>query len=163
MFARMALAAAAAAVALTGVATAHVKVYPDADLTRAPACTYTKFIVRVPTEKPIPTTGVRVLVPAGLTVIGVQPKAGGWHAAFELSKGRIVAIAWTGGQIAPREFDEFAILAAGPPRPTTVSWDALQTYSDGSVVRWTGPPGSDTPHAQTVFTAPVGRCKRGDQ
>ena len=62
MFARIPLAAAAAAFALTGVAAAHVKVYPDADLTRAPACSYTKFVVRVPTEKPIPTTGVRVLV-----------------------------------------------------------------------------------------------------
>jgi uncharacterized protein YcnI len=163
MFARFAILTAVTAIALGSAASAHVKVYPDADLTRTPACTYTKFIVRVPTEKPIPTTGLQVLVPAGLTVIGVQPKAGGWHAAFEESKGRIVAITWTGGQIAPREFDEFAILAAGPPRPVTVSWNALQTYSDGSVVRWTGPPGSETPHAQTVFTAPVGRCRRGDR
>lgn len=163
MVARIVLAVAVGTLALTGAAAAHVKVYPDADLTRAPACSYTKFVVRVPTEKPIPTTGVRVLIPAGITVIAVQPKPGGWHAAFEESKGRVVAIDWTGGRIAPREFDEFAILAAGPSRPITVSWDALQTYADGSVVRWTGPPGSDTPHAQTVFTAPAGPCGRGDR
>jgi len=163
MFVRRSAALLLAILAVTGVAGAHVRVYPDADLTRTPACGYTKFVVRVPTEKPLATTGIRVLIPPGITVIGVQPKPGGWHAAFEVAKGRIVAITWTGGQIQPREFDEFALLAAGPPRAgLTVNWDALQTYADGSVVRWTGNPGSDTPHAQTVFTAPVGRCRQGD-
>lgn len=147
-----------AAAAATPLA-AHVVVFPSDDVTRTPACAFSKFIVRVPTEKPIPTTGVRVLIPAGVTVIGVQPKSGGWQAAFEERKGRIVAIDWTGGRIAPREFDEFAFLAAGPHQAATVSWDALQTYADGSVVRWTGQRGSDTPHAQTIFTAPAGACR----
>jgi uncharacterized protein YcnI len=156
--------AAALGLAATAPAAAHVRVYPDADITKTPACGFTKFIVRVPTEKPIATTGVRVLIPNGITVIGVQPKPGGWHAEFQTEKGRIVAISWTGGQIQPREFDEFALLAAGPLRAgVTVSWDALQTYADGSIVRWTGPPGSDTPHAQTIFTAPLKPCKRGDR
>jgi uncharacterized protein YcnI len=137
---------------------AHVVVFPSDDVMRTPACAFTKFVVRVPTEKPIPTTGLRVLIPAAITVIGVQPMAGGWKAGFEEQKGRVVAIVWTGGQIAPREFDEFAFLAAGPHQAATVSWDALQTYQDGSVVRWTGAPGSDTPHSQTVFTAPGGAC-----
>ena len=142
---------------------AHVRVYPNDDITQTPACGFTKFVVRVPTEKPIPTVGVRVLIPAGITVIGVQPKPG-WHADFTSSKGRTVAIAWTGGRILPREFDEFAFLAAGPVRGGgTVNWDALQTYEDRSVVRWTGNPGSDTPHAQTVFTAPLKPCRRTDR
>jgi uncharacterized protein YcnI len=148
----------ALALAATTPLAAHVVVLPSDDVTRTPACSFTKFVVRVPTEKPIPTTGLRVIIPAGVTVIGVQPKAGGWKAAFEEQKGRVVAIVWTGGQIAPREFDEFAFLAAGPHQAATVSWDALQTYSDGSVVRWTGAPGSDTPHSQTVFTAAGDAC-----
>lgn len=139
---------------------AHVRVYPADDITRTPACGFTKFVVRVPTEKPIPTIGVRVLVPAGITVIGVQPKPG-WQHDFELTKGRVTAIVWSGGRIMPREFDEFAFLAAGSPRAgASVNWDALQTYEDHSVVRWTGAPGSDTPHSQTVFTAPAKPCKR---
>jgi uncharacterized protein YcnI len=101
---------------------------------------------------------VRVLIPAGVTVIGTQPKSGGWKAELERSKGRVVAILWTGGQIAPFEFDEFAFLAAGPPNAATVSWNALQTYADGSIVRWTGNPDSDTPHSQTVFGAPDRPC-----
>jgi uncharacterized protein YcnI len=151
-----------AALTLALVATAplaaHVVVYPNNDVTRVPACGFTKFVVRVPTEKSIPTTGVRVLIPTGVTVIGTQPKTGGWKAAFERAKGRITAIVWTGGQIAPLEFDEFAFLAAGPPSAATVSWNALQTYADGSIVRWTGNPGSDTPHSQTVFSAPGRPC-----
>lgn len=140
---------------------AHVRVYPNDDITQTPACGFTKFVVRVPTEKPLPTIGVRVLIPAGITVIGAQSKPG-WHADFTMSKGRIVAIAWTGGQILVREFDEFAFLAAGPARGgATVNWNAVQTYADQSVVRWTGNPGSDTPHSQTVFTAPAKPCKRG--
>ena len=139
---------------------AHVRVYPNDDITQTPACGFTKFVVRVPTEKPLPTVGVRVLIPTGITVIGTQSKPG-WHAGFTTSKGRIVAIAWSGGQILPREFDEFAFLAAGPPSGGgTVNWDALQTYADNSVVRWTGQPGSDTPHSQTVFTTPAKPCKR---
>jgi uncharacterized protein YcnI len=140
---------------------AHVRVYPNDDITSTPACGFTKFVVRVPTEKPIATVGLRVLVPAGITVIGVQPKPG-WQADFTTEKGRIVAIAWSGGKIMPREFDEFAFLAAGPPRGgARVNWDALQTYADASVVHWTGAPGTDTPHSQTVFTAPAKPCRRG--
>lgn len=148
----------ALAVAATTPLAAHVVVYPSNDVTRAPACGFTKFVVRVPTEKPQPTTSVRVLIPAGVTVIGTQPKAGGWKAVLERAKGRVVAILWTGGQIAPLEFDEFAFLAAAPPSAATVSWNALQTYADGSIVRWTGNPGSDTPHSQTVFSAPDRPC-----
>lgn len=138
---------------------AHVIVLPDAGLDRTPACGFTKFVVRVPTEKPIPTVGLRVRIPASVTAIAVRPKAG-WHADFETRKGRVVAIAWSGGRIMPREFEEFAILAAGPKTAMTVSWDAEQTYADKSVVRWTGNPGTDTPHSQTVFTAPAGPCAR---
>jgi uncharacterized protein YcnI len=143
-----------------GVAGAHVRVYPSNDVTTTPACGFTKFIVRVPTEKPIATTKLRVRLPASVTFVGVQPKAN-WHADFEAVKGRVVAITWSGGRIAPREFDEFAFLAAGPVRGgQTVNWDAFQTYEDGSVVTWTGNPGTDTPHSQTIFTAPAKPCRR---
>src|SRR6185312_14019421 len=140
-------------------APAHVVVLPDAGSDRAPACGFTKFVVRVPTEKPIPTVAVRVLIPPGVTVIAVQPKPG-WHADLETNKGRIVAIAWSGGRIQPREFDEFAMLAATPKKAVTVDWNAEQTYDDKSVVRWSGNPDSDYPHSQTVFTAPAGSCGR---
>jgi uncharacterized protein YcnI len=158
---RIAIAALTAVVAVTAVADAHVRVYPNDDITTTPACGFTKFVVRVPTEKPLATTGVRVAIPGGVTVIGTQPKTG-WKAELVTDRGRIVAISWTGGHIQPREFDEFAFLAAGPTRGgETVNWDALQAYADGSVVRWTGAPGSETPHASTIFSAPAKPCRRG--
>jgi uncharacterized protein YcnI len=148
-------------VALTAAATmtvqAHVAVFPSDLVTTAPACGTLKFVVRVPTEKPIPTTGLRLQIPANVTVIAVAPKPP-WHADFATSKGRIVAISWSGGKIMPREFEEFAFLAAAPKQTGTVNWDARQTYQDGSTVAWTGGPQSDDPHSQTVFTAARGAC-----
>jgi uncharacterized protein YcnI len=144
---------------LASAAQAHVVVFPSDLTNKAPACAFTSFVVRVPTEKPMPTTAVRLQVPPTITIIAARAKPG-WHADFETTKGRITAITWTGGKIMPREFDEFAFLAAAPKKTGPVNWDALQTYEDGSVVKWTGNPGSDTPHSQTVFTSAQGPCSR---
>jgi uncharacterized protein YcnI len=53
----------------------------------------------------------------------------------------------------PHEFDEFAFLAATPKIPGAVNWDAWQYYEDGSIVKWTGGPGAETPHSITTITA----------
>ena len=145
------------ALSTTMAARAHVVVFPEDLVTAAPPCATMKFVVRVPTEKPIPTTSLRLQVPAGVTVIAVAPKPT-WHPHFELNEGRIVAISWSGGKIMPREFEEFAFLAAAPKKSGTVNWNARQTYQDGSTVAWTGDPASDNPHSQTVFTAASGSC-----
>jgi uncharacterized protein YcnI len=149
----------ALALGTTAPVRAHVVVFPDDLFSKAPACGFTSFVVRVPTEKPIPTTMVRLQLPPTVTVIAARAKPG-WHADFETEKGRITAITWSGGKIMPREYDEFGFLAAAPKKPGPVNWDALQTYDDGSVVKWTGKPGTDNPHSQTVFTAPAGPCSR---
>jgi uncharacterized protein YcnI len=156
--ARASLNALVLALAVTASSEAHVVVFP-ADLTQsAPACGYTTFTVRVPVEKPIATTGIRILVPDDVTVVALQPKAS-WQTNTETTKGRISAIAWTGGKLMPHEFEEFSFLAAAPKRPEVVAWDAEQTYEDGSVVRWTGAPGSETPHSQTTFTESAKPCR----
>jgi uncharacterized protein YcnI len=61
----------------------------------------------VPTEKDIPTTKIRVEVPEGFTVTGVQPVPG-WQHEFERDQGVINAITWSGGKLGPEEFQEFA-------------------------------------------------------
>src|SRR3954447_25251017 len=85
--------------ATAGVAWAHVVVTPK----EAPAGSYQKFSVSVPTEKDIPTTGVRVEVPEGFTVTGVQPVPG-WQHEFEKDGGVVKTITWSGGKIEPEEF-----------------------------------------------------------
>jgi uncharacterized protein YcnI len=119
----------------SGVAWAHVVVSPK----EVPADSYQVLTVRVPTEKDIPTTGIRVEVPEGFTAAGVRPVPG-WESEFEEDGGVVRAITWSGGEIQPREFQEFAIQAKAPEETGEYSWRAFQTYQDGSVVEWTGPP-----------------------
>src|SRR4051794_29923749 len=123
-----------------GVAWAHVVVTPE----EAPAGSYEKFSVSVPTEEDIPTTGVRVEVPEGFTVTGVQPLPG-WQYEFERDGGVITAISWSGGEIAPEEFQEFRFQTRTPEDTGEFAWKAFQTYEDGSVVEWTGEPDSEEP------------------
>ena len=151
-----AMLAAFALLAVTAPASAHVRVFPDSGNTTTDACGFTKFVVRVPVEKPIATTAVRVAIPSDVIVYGTQPKTG-WTVKLDMDRGRIAAIEWSGGKLEPHEFDEFAFLAGTPRRPQTLNWDADQTYEDGSVVHWNGAPGSDTPHAQTSVVA-SGEC-----
>ena len=86
---------------------AHVRVFPDAGNTTAPACGFTKFVVRVPVEKPIATNRVDLYVPKGVIVYAVQPKAN-WQFNLQTTRGIVTTISWTGGRLMPHEFDEFA-------------------------------------------------------
>jgi uncharacterized protein YcnI len=133
-------------------AAAHVRVFPEADAVQSPACGFATFVVRVPVEKPIATTRIDLMIPRGVVVYAVQPKPG-WEYSFTLTRGVISKITWSGGRLNPKEFDEFAFLAATPKAPGTVYWDAWQYYQDGSIVKWTGPPNADTPHSLTMITA----------
>ncbi|HEX2054796.1 MAG TPA: YcnI family protein [Actinomycetota bacterium] len=143
--------------AMAGVAWAHVVVSPE----EVPADEFEKLVVSVPTEKDIPTTGVRVEVPEGFTVVGVQPVPG-WEYEFEEEGGVIRAITWSGGEIAPQEFQEFALQARTPEEPGEFAWEAFQTYADGSVVEWTGPEDAEEPASVVEVVADGGRsAERG--
>ncbi len=65
-------------------------------------------------------------------------------------------IVWTGGQIAPGQYESFDILAQGvPDNADSLSFPTLQTYSDGTVVSWIDPttPGAAAPdHPAPVLT-----------
>ena len=135
--------------ATADVAWAHVVVSPK----EASPGSYQKFTVSVPTEKDIPTTEVRVEVPEGFTVTGVQPVPD-WQHEFEKDSGVIKTITWSGGKINPEEFQEFAFQARTPKDTGEFPWKAYQRYEDGSVVEWTGPPDAEEP-------APVVRIASG--
>lgn len=111
---------------------------------------YTTFTVNVPTEKEIPTTEIRVVVPDGVES-GVAPVAG-WihsekkaetevgmgddHKAGELAHGKVTEIVWTGGKIADGEFMQFPISINYAGDPKQLVWKAYRKYADGSVVAW---------------------------
>jgi uncharacterized protein YcnI len=75
---------------------------------------------------------------------GVQPVPG-WEYEFQEDGGLITAVTWSGGEIGPREFQQFLVQAQAPEEPGRYSWRAIQTYEDGSVVEWTGPPDAEEP------------------
>src|SRR5215211_3232701 len=119
---------------------AHVVVSPE----EVTAGDYETLTVSVPTEKEIPTTEIRVEVPEGFLLSRVQPVPG-WEHTFEEDGGVVRAVIFSGGEIRPREFQQFLVQAQAPEKAGEYPWKAFQTYENGSVVEWTGPPDSEEP------------------
>jgi uncharacterized protein YcnI len=125
---------------MASVVWAHVRVLPEV----VPADSFEVFTVRVPTEREIPTTEVRVEVPEGFTVSRVEPVSG-WDYELEEEAGVVRAITWSGGEIGATEFQQFDVQGQTPEEPGDYPWSAYQTYEDGEVVEWTGPEDSEEP------------------
>jgi periplasmic copper chaperone A len=153
----------ASALALAPSAAAHVTVNPDA----VPADSFARFAIRVPNERGnASTTKLTVRLPNGLVFVSFQPKAG-WHRTVTMRKlakpvtvegeqvtEQVGTVTWTGGKIGPGEFDEFGMSAKVPEGAgTKLSFPAVQTYSNGEVVRWIGPPDADEPAPQVTLEA----------
>ena len=134
------LLAACLLIATPVVAWAHVRVVPE----DVPADSYEVLTVRVPTEKDIPTTEVRVEVPEGFTVSRVEPVPG-WDYELEEEAGVVRGITWSGGEIGATEFQQFDVQGKTPAEPGEYPWNAYQTYEDGEVVEWIGPEDSEEP------------------
>ncbi len=117
-------------------AAAHVDVLPTT-VTQGEA---TEFTVRVPSERDLPTTRVRIDVPDQVTVYSLGPPPPGWTAtAVRGADGRISSVVWTGGRIPPERYADFTFLGTAFGEGEAV-WPARQTYADGQVKPWTGPP-----------------------
>lgn len=145
---------AGAVLTLATAAQAHVNVYPK----EAATGSYEKYTVRVPVEKDVPTTKVRLEFPAGVKVSSVQPISG-WSYAFEKDKDGVnIALVWTAtdGGIKAHEFQEFAFVGANPKEEGELAWKAYQTYENGEVVEWIGDKDSKTPASVTTIKAGVG-------
>ena len=140
LFAVGAVVGVGAMLALPTPAGAHVVVSPE----EVTASDYETLTVSVPTEKEIPTIEIRVEVPEGFLLSGVQPVPG-WEHAFEEDRGVVTAVAFSGGEIRSREFQQFLVQAQAPEEPGEYPWKATQTYEDGSTVEWTGAPDSEEP------------------
>ena len=147
---RVAVVSSLLTLAIAGTSWAHVVVTPE----EVAAEDYATLTMSVPTEKEVPTTEVRLEVPDGFTVSGVQPVPG-WEHEFEEDGGLVTSITWSGGEIRQMEFQQFLVQAQAPEEPGEYSWGAIQTYEDGSVVEWTGPSDAEEP-ASVVEVASAG-------
>lgn len=97
------------------------------------------FTLSVPTEKEgAVTTRIELDVPAGFTIDSYEP-APGWKR--EVSANKVI---WTGGRV-PAEEDAVFHFNASAAKARRYTFRVEQTYSDGSVVDWSGPESSDDP------------------
>lgn len=130
---------------------------------------YSTFAFQVPNEQDAATTTqVEVQFPTDhpLASVSVEPVPG-WTATVEKTKlatpiktddGEVTEavskITWAGGQIRPGEFQAFPVSAGPLPDADSIEFKALQTYSNGEVVRWidaTPPSGEEPEHPAPVL------------
>ena len=174
----------ASALAVPAAAEAHVTLQPNS----AAAGAFTVENVRVPNERDdASTVKVDLQLPHGFVFASYEPKPG-WK--VKMTKANLAKpiqtddgpideevrrITFTGrgpnGKIAPGQFMDFPLSVQIPGKPgDKLTFKALQTYSNGEVVRWIGAPDSDTPapvvtvtgdSAKPAATAPPARSEGG--
>jgi len=132
----------------SAAAQAHIQIAP----TSAAPGDSVRFTVLVPGERRQQTRRVELKVPAGLLPFSFADAPGWTRRTVPSGDGGIARIVWT-GRLAADGFVEFSFLAGTPDRPGAIAWKAIQVYSDGAVVRWIGPPGSEQPAPVTRLVA----------
>jgi uncharacterized protein YcnI len=140
----VALTVAAAGLAVCSSAWAHADLSPPIVQSK----TSQVFTLAVPTEKEnATTTKVELTPPAGFSIDSFVP-ASGWKLDLQSTgSGEETVIqkaTWSGGSLPTGQATTFQFLA-GTDASKTYTFRVRQTYSDGSVVDWTGPESSDTP------------------
>ena len=106
------------------------------------------FTLAVPTEKEgATTTSVELTLPAGFAIDSFVPTTGWKRTTQQTGSGEeavITKVTWTGGSVPTGEDAAFSFLAS-TTGSGSYTFDVRQTYSDGTVVNWSGPESSDTP------------------
>ncbi len=148
------------------VAAAHVTLNPG----EWEAGGFARFAVRVPNERDnADTTRVTLRFPEQVISASFQPVEG-WRRTVKMARldepiddegeqitERIHTVTWTGGRIRPGEFQEFGVSFQVPEEQpgTELAFPAVQTYSNGEVVRWIGPSDADAPAPTVAVTEPA--------
>jgi uncharacterized protein YcnI len=136
--------AAFAALAYAESASAHAQVSPPVALAKEGQV----FTLAVPTEKEgATTTSIELTLPAGFAIDSFVPTTGWKRAVQQTGSGEtavITKVTWTGGAVPTGEDAAFSFLAS-TTGTGSYTFGVRQTYSDGSVVNWSGPESSDTP------------------
>ena len=140
--------------AMPAGAQAHVSLHPNT----LPAGSNPTIDLRVPSEEPSANTvKVAVEFPPGFLDVstGYLP---GWTARkvteklaqpVKTDEGTITEqvreVIWSGGKIPPEHFLDFPISTTIPDNAAgkSLTFKTIQTYANGKVVRWIGPPSAD--------------------
>jgi uncharacterized protein YcnI len=136
--------AAFAALAYAESASAHAHVSPPVALAKEGQV----FTLAVPTEKEGATTkSIELTLPSGFAIDSFVPTTEWTRAVQQTGSGDtavITKVTWTGGSVPTGEDAAFSFLAS-TTGTGSYTFGVRQTYSDGSVVNWSGPESSDTP------------------
>jgi uncharacterized protein YcnI len=123
---------------------AHAEISPPVTKSK----TLQLFTLAVPTEKEgLTTTKIELTLPSGFGIDSFVSETGWKRQLQQTGSGEnavIQKVIWTGGSVPTGEDSIFQFLAS-PDSSKTYTFAVRQTYSDGSVVDWSGPESSDTP------------------
>ena len=136
--------ATAAALVFTSAAWAHAEISPTVVLSKH----LQEFGLLVPTEKEnLTTTSIELTVPSGFAIDSFVPSPGWKRTEQTTGSGEeaiVQKVTWSGGKVPTGEDAAFHFLATANDSKT-YEFKVRQTYSDGSIVDWSGPESSDTP------------------
>ncbi|WP_170225834.1 YcnI family protein [Pseudonocardia cypriaca] len=137
------------------------------------------FAVRLSNEQPdLVTTRLELSFPADVVIPRVEvAPVGKWRAKVDMRRvdppvtvdgeevdEAVASIVWTGGEIAPKQFEQFLVTAG--PLPVgggRLVLAAAQGYEDGTVDRWTGPARPGWPGAPTITITPSSDAAPADR
>jgi uncharacterized protein YcnI len=130
---------------LPAVAFGHARVSPPVSLSGK----LQLYSLAVPTEKSGATTSKIVLtVPSGFSIDSFVPPPPGWKQSLQQTGSGddavVQKVTWTGGSTPTGQDSLFQFLAQ-PASAKTYTFTVQQTYSDGSIVNWSGPESSADP------------------
>jgi uncharacterized protein YcnI len=136
--------AAGGGLVLAGSAFAHAHVSPPVVVSKEGQV----FTLAVPTEEEnASTTKIELTPPRGFSIDSFAPVPGWQREVQSTGSGEettIQKVTWSGGKVPHEEASMFQFLGS-TDAAKTYAFKVRQTYSDGTVVDWSGSESSDTP------------------
>ncbi|HUA06704.1 MAG TPA: DUF1775 domain-containing protein [Solirubrobacteraceae bacterium] len=141
----VAIVAIGAGLSLPAVASAHARISPPVSV----AGKLQLYSLAVPTEKSgLTTTKLVMTVPSGFGIDSFVPPSSPWRVQLAQTgsgdSAVVTKVTLTGGNTPTGEDTLFQFLAQ-PASAKTYTFEVEQTYSDGSIVNWSGSESSAAP------------------
>jgi uncharacterized protein YcnI len=144
-----------AALVIAGTASAHARMSPSVSL----ANELQLYSLAIPTEKSNAyTTKIVLTLPKNFSIDSFVPNPGWKRVEQSTGSGEnavITQVTWTGGHV-PTEEDSLFQFLAQPAKAGTYTFHVQQTYSDGSIVDWSGPETAAAPAPTIKVVSSVG-------
>jgi uncharacterized protein YcnI len=153
--ATLVVAAVVGALVLAGTASAHARMSPSVSI----ANELQLYSLAIPTEKSSAyTTKIVLTLPKNFSIDSFAPSPGWKRVEQQTGSGDsavITQVTWSGGHV-PTEEDSLFQFLAQPAKAGAYTFRVQQTYSDGSIVDWSGPETAAAPAPTIKVVSSVG-------